>query len=280
MGHPAQEAAGFSAPVEMTNLCGIPMGSGLLRDLDLACGGVVAVGEGFEEVDDLILFLVGELKIADGHVEILSVVAWRKAVDVEALAGAGLTGVELVLVAGVVEVDYVFEVLEVAVVHVGLDEGMRRKAGAEIDVAEGGRLHGAVEVVGVLSPGFVRVGSALEEGSEAGVMIVAAGGVGGEAVAIGPALGEEREGCVAGNPKIGEGVVGKEGLKIGGDRLGAVGRGRGGLGGWRPGGGAIVLGSVEMAGVAVSLGAKEFPAAQFVGRKLCALVAGEIEVEL
>src|ERR1035437_3447232 len=265
MGHPAQEAAGFSAPVEMTNLCGIPMGSGLLRDLDLACGGGVALGGGFEGVDDLIFFLVGGGGVADGHVEVLGVVGRRKAVDVEALTGAGLTGVELVLVAGVVEVDYVFEVLEVAVVHVGLDEGMRRKAGPEIDVAEGGRLHGAVEVVGVLSPRFVGVGVALEEGSEAGVMVVAAGGVGGEAVAIGPALGEEREGCVAGNPKIGEGVVGKEGLKIGGDKLGAVGLGRSWFGGWWPGGGAIVVGAVEMAGVAVCFGAEEFPAAQLVG---------------
>src|ERR1035437_6727613 len=242
-----------------------PWGSGLLGYLDLAGGGVVAVGERLQEVYDLILFLVGELKIADRHVEILSVVAWRKAVDVEALAGAGLTGVELVLVAGVVEVDYVFEVLEVAVVHVGFDEGMRREAGAEIDVAEGGRLHGAVEVVGVLSPGFVRVGNALEEGSEAGVMVVAAGGVGGEAVAVGLVFGEEREGGVAGDANVGEGEVGKEGLKIGGDKLGAVGLGRSWFGGWRPGCGAIVGGAVEMAGVAVCFGAEELPSAQLVG---------------
>ena len=229
---------------------------GYLRNLDLARSRIVAIGEGFEEGHNLILFVVGEVKIADRHIEISADVRRWEAVDVEALPFAGLTGLHLVFVPRVVEVHNLFEALEVTVVHVGFDEGMRREAGAEIDVAEGGRLHGAVEVAGVLSPGFVRVGSALEEGSEAGVMVVAAGGVGGEAVAVGLVFGEEREGGVAGNAKVGEGEIGKEGLKIGGDKLGAVGCGRGRLGGWRPGCGAVGVGAVEMAGVAVSFGAE------------------------
>src|SRR5271157_371643 len=103
-------------------------------------GNLVAVGQGFQECNDIILFLVRQLKIAELLlVEVRRIFRGRPACDLF----TGISGIALGQhVAGVVEMHHLFEALEIAVVHVSLHEVGR---GAHVDIAQRGDLELGVE---------------------------------------------------------------------------------------------------------------------------------------
>src|SRR5271169_6608875 len=76
---------------------------------------LVAVSQGLQEPDEVILFLVGQIEIAELLlVEVRRIFRWRPACDLF----TGISGLALRQhVAGVVEMHHLFQALEVAVMH-------------------------------------------------------------------------------------------------------------------------------------------------------------------
>src|SRR6266849_3258019 len=103
-------------------------------------GNLVIVGQSLQEGDKVILFLICQLKVAELFlVEVAGIFGWRPARDSFSGVSCLALGQDI---ARVVKVHYVFEALEVAVVHVGLHEVGRR---THIDVAQCGYLELGVE---------------------------------------------------------------------------------------------------------------------------------------
>src|SRR5260370_41205582 len=103
-------------------------------------GRLVVVGQRLQEGDKVILFQICQLKVAELFlVEVAGIFGWRPAHDLFAGVSCLAPGQN---VARVVKVNYLFEALEVAVVHVGLHEvGCR----THVDVAQRGYLEFGVE---------------------------------------------------------------------------------------------------------------------------------------
>src|SRR5271165_2415211 len=110
-------------------------------------GNLVAVVQGFQECNDIILFLVRQLKIAELLlVEVRRIFRGRPACDLF----TGISGIAFGQhVAGVVEMHHLFKALEVPVVHVGLHKVWRR---THVDVAQRGHLELGAEFGSQLDP--------------------------------------------------------------------------------------------------------------------------------
>src|SRR6266478_4814730 len=112
----------------------------------------VAVGQGLQESDKIILLLICQLKVAELFlVEVARVFWWRPTRDLFAGVSSLAPGQN---VARVVEMHYLFEALEVAVVHVGLHEvGCR----THVDIAQRGYLELCVEFGSEPDPLRIRI---------------------------------------------------------------------------------------------------------------------------
>src|SRR6266404_5033538 len=135
-------------------------------------GRLVVVGQCFQEGDKVILFLICQLKVAELFlVEVAGVFGLRPARDLFAGVSGLAPGQN---VARVVKVNYLFEALEVAVVHVGLHEvGCR----THVDVAQRGYLEFGVEFGSEPDPPRIRIQLAAialqraQKGSNTGVVV-------------------------------------------------------------------------------------------------------------
>ena len=96
------------------------------RNLNAALSWTVAVGKRLQEFHNQILFVIGQLKITYRHIQVLIIVGWWKAVHVEPLPCARLTGPDLILVAGIIEMHHFFQAYEVSIMHVGFYKCVRR----------------------------------------------------------------------------------------------------------------------------------------------------------
>src|ERR1035437_4932100 len=110
-------------------------------------------------------------------------------------------------------------------------------------------------------------------------MIIETVRIRGEAVLVWLTFVEERKIWVPGNSEIGKCEVREQRLKICDNRLRAVWRGRSWFTRSWPWCWAVVLGSIEMAGIAICLRTKQVPSLQFVGRELRSFVACQVVVE-
>src|SRR5713101_7404604 len=152
-------------------------------------GNLVIVGQSLQEGDKVILFLICQLKVAELFlVEVAGIFGWRPARDSFSGVSCLALGQDI---ARVVKVHYVFEVLEVAVVHVGLHEVGRR---THVDVAQCGYLELGVEFVSEPDPPRIRIQLAAvalqraQKGSNTGVVVSLSRRIGAIAAPVGPIL--------------------------------------------------------------------------------------------
>src|ERR1039458_8427637 len=96
------------------------------RNLNAALSWIVAVGKRLQEFHNQTLFVIGQLKITYRHIQASIIRVWWKAVHVEPLPCARLTGLDLILVAGIIEMHHFFQAYEVSIMHVGFYKCVRR----------------------------------------------------------------------------------------------------------------------------------------------------------
>src|SRR5579862_3105002 len=90
--------------------------------------GLVAVNQGLQEGDYIVLFLIGQAELANRHVFVVAIFRHRPAGHLFHGALWAMTRKNAVgiYIASVVEVDHLFQAQEIAVVHVGFHEARVR----------------------------------------------------------------------------------------------------------------------------------------------------------
>ena len=112
----------------------------------------IPVGQRPQKRDNLVFFLVRESEIACGGIDVVGDFGSRPARQLFC-AGRARPALALVDVPRIVEVHDLFEALQIAVVHIGLNEIRVR---AHVDIAQGRNLHLAVELLRVVRPLGIR----------------------------------------------------------------------------------------------------------------------------
>src|SRR5713226_3943502 len=178
---------------------------------------LVAIGQGLQEGDEGIFFLVGQLKVAElAFVEVGWVLWLRPAGDLFAGVAWLALGQD---VPRVINMHDLFQAFEVAVVHVVLDEGWH---GTHVDVAQSGYLELGVELGRELDPRRIGIELAAialqraQKGSDSPIDVCRSSDVrsdvGSVAALVGPTLVIELQSRIFGDAEITCGKVCKQGL--------------------------------------------------------------------
>src|SRR5713226_9040039 len=174
---------------------------------------LVAIGQGLQESDEGIFFLVGQFEVAElPFIEVGWVLGLGPAGDFFAGIAWLALGQD---VARVIEMHYLFQAFEVAIVHVGLDEAW---CGTHVDVAQSGYLELRVELRREFDPLRIRIELAAialqraQKGSDSLIDVRRSGEIGTVAALVGLALEVELQSRISGDAEITGGKVRKQGF--------------------------------------------------------------------